>query len=312
MKKKNSSTTPEGKRSGAKKPGGKKVSKSTALKKSVTKNKAKSVTQKKKNASRAKVKTVSKKSSKKKTVKKSTANVKSGAKKRGRHIAENIKSKVLVEDNKQADRRKITPPHVPHISGVGDDLEAKFVLGLPGLTDETLKESPPDLPDNYGDHRLTLIARDSRWAFCYWEIDPAKQEEGLRKSGDNPEQTYWNLRAYRLPASKKGTGVLFADLGVDFSSGKSYLELSPPGAVFLTELGLMDQHGNFVAIVASNIIELPADRPSEIFDEQWTLGENVQKAFYESLVGRMEESELTSGERSKPSFGVSSYSRLKK
>ena len=309
MKKKNRPASSGAKLSGAKKTAGSKARKKTALKKSVVKKKAKPATPKKKSASRAKVKTSSKKPSVKKTAQKRARTVKSVAKKPLRRTAKKIKPENLKTDREQAGRAKTTVPHVPSVAGVGDDLEAKFVLGLPGLADEAFADSPLSLPDNYGDHRLVLIARDPRWAFCYWETDPAKREEAMRKLGASPGQTHWNLRAYRLPADKKGAGTIFADLGVDLSAGKSYLELGPPGAAFSVELGLMDQQGNFAAILSSNTIELPADRPSESFDEQWTLGENVQKAFYESLEGPAQKPGPAAGTRSIPSFGASSYSR---
>ena len=131
----------------------------------------------------------------------------------------------------------------------------------------------------------------------------------MRRSGNNPEQTRWRLRAYRLPADKKRAGILCADLGVDLSSGKSYLELHPPGAAFSVELGFMDPHGNFVAIVASNIIELPADRPSEKFDEEWRPGEEILTAFYETMEGPAHKPAPAAGESPVPSFGASSHSR---
>ena len=295
--------------SGAKKKAGSKAKKKTAVKKSVAKKKAKPATLKQKSASRAEVKTSSKKSSVKQTARKKTRTIKSAAKKPLRRTGKKIKHATLKTGKKPAGRAKKTVPHVPSAAGARDDLEAKFVLGLPGLGDEATADSPLSLPDNYGDHRLVLIARDPRWVFCYWETDPAKRAEAMRKLGASLGQTHWNLRAYRLPADKKGAGALCADLGVDLSVGKCYLELGPPGAAFSAELGLMDQQGNFVAIVSSNTIELPADRPSESFDEQWALGENVQKAFYESLEGPAHKSAPAAGAKSMPSFGVSSHSR---
>lgn len=304
------------KKTSAKKPRLKTAAKKTVLKKSAAAKPAgaKSAAKKKKAAPRKKAKTSIKKSAGKKkagvkTAKKSARAVKSGAKKPGRPAAKITKPRTLKKDGQAVKRRKTSVPHVPYVSGVSDDLEAKFVLGLPEIIDEYREDAPRDLPDSYGDHRLVLIARDPRWVFCYWETDPAKREEGLRKLGKSPEQTRWILRVYSLPADKKGARTIFADLGVDFSSSKTYLELFPSGAAFSAELGLMDQQGNFAAIVESNIIELPPDKPSENFDERWTLGENIQKAFYESMGGHMGNQGLSADGRSMPSFGVSSSSK---
>ena len=246
-----------------------------------------------------------------KATKKRIRPVKSASKKTGRRVAKSETIGDQKNDRILANRQKKSIPHIPFVSGVSDDLEAKFILGLPEITDELREDEPENLPDNYGDHRLVLIARDPRWAFCYWEIDPAIMEKGLRKLGKNSEQTHWKLRVYRLPAGKKESGEIFAELDVDYFSGKRYLELFPPGTTFLAELGLMDQHKNFAAIVTSNSINLPADRPSEIFEEQWTMGENVQKAFNESIKLQMEKSGSTTGVKSAQSFGPSSSSRYK-
>lgn len=307
MKDKNDAAKKTRLKTAAKKTAAKKHRVETAAKKTVLKKSAaaKSAAKKKKIAPRKKAETAIKKTA----AKKRTRTVKPISKQPGWPAAKIKKPKALEKDDQEVNRQRKRVPHVPYVSGVGDDLEAKFVLGLPEIADEFREEAPRDLPDNYGDHRLVLIARDPRWVFCYWETDPAKREEGYRKLGKSPGQTRWILRVYSLPADKKGARTIFADLGVDFSSCKTYLELFPSGAAFSAELGLMDQQGNFAAIVASNRIELPPDRPSENFDERWTLGENIQKAFYKSMSGRLEKPGLTADGRSMPSFGVSSSSK---
>ena len=33
---------------------------------------------------------------------------------------------------------------------------------------------PPELPENYGQDRLTLMVRDPHWLFCYWELSETR------------------------------------------------------------------------------------------------------------------------------------------
>ena len=213
------------------------------------------------------------------------------------------------EGNRNLHLEKTVVPHVPRVEGVSEDQEAKFVLGPPEIIDESWKDPAWDIPDSYGDNQVTLIPRDPRWVFCYWEIGPEAQTEGLRALGKNPDQTRWNLRVYGFAPSAPGERNMAGDLQIDFSTGKSYLELSPSGASFQAELGLMDDEGNFFPIAVSNRIDLPQGRPAETVDEEWMPGEWFHKEFYDSSPFEMLKSEKSARERSRQAFGVSSFSQ---
>jgi hypothetical protein len=180
---------------------------------------------------------------------------------------------------------------------------------LKKLEDEFLQDSTEILPDGYGDHRLTLIARDPHWAFCFWEIDSEKLEQRLIKLGERYYLKRWNLRVYRNPTGKNENGELVSDFAIDLESGKLYLELSPAGSTFIAELGIMDKQNNFGRILTSNTIDLPAGSPSNNDDEHWTTGENIEKIFIQSAKSGVEKPELNIHKRSIEPFGESSASR---
>lgn len=254
------------------------------------------------------VKRASKSDTPKKSVRKKSVKAKSVKKIIKKKSPRKTKPKIAKPHSK-ATLEKIVVPHVLHVSGVSEDQEAKFVLGPPQIADESWKDPAWDLPESYGDNRLVLIARDPQWVFCYWDIDAERREEGIRALGKNPGQARWNLRVYGVSPSSSGEKIIAGDVEIDFSSGKSYLELSPSGASFQVELGLMDDEGNFVPIAVSNLIDLPPDKPSESVDEQWMPGEWAHKEFYDSLpYGRLASGKSARG-GSKLSFGVSSFSR---
>ena len=183
---------------------------------------------------------------------------------------------------------------------------------LKKLQDEFLQDSTEALPDWYGDHRLTFIARDPHWAFCFWEIDPEKLEKRLLELGGSYYLKRWNLRVYRHPTSKDEKGELVSDFAIDLPSGKLYLELFHPGSSFTAELGIVDKENNFGRILTSNSIDLPPDSPSDNNEELWTTGENIQKVFFQSVKSEVEKLELTVNKRSTQSFGESSASLYKK
>lgn len=300
---KNVKTRPQAVKSAAKKSVKLKARKKVAKK--AGPRKAKQITKKTRPLA---VKTVAKKSVKLKARKKIA---KQAGSRKTKQITKKTRRKVskAEEGRQNLHLEKTIVPHVPRVEGVSEDQEAKFVLGPPEIIDESWKDSAWDIPDSYGDNRVTLMPRDPKWVFCYWEIGPEAQKECLRALGKNPGQTRWNLRVYGFALSAPGEMNFAGDLQIDFSTGKSYLELSPSGASFQVELGLMDEEGNFVAIAVSNRIDLPPDRPAETVDEQWVADEWFHKELYDSSPFEILKSGKSSRKGSRQSFGVSSFSQ---
>ena len=312
MKRKKSSVAADRKLKKSKKADEGKSKSSGTVKRSST---ARSPDQKKAKTRAQAVKPAAKKSVKLKAAKKAKRSVKKVVGKKAQPKAKQRTKKTrrkvaqAEEGRRNLHLEKTVVPHVPRVEGVSEDQEAKFVLGPPELIDESWKDPAWDIPDSYCDNRVTLIARDPRWVFCYWEIIPEAQKEGLRALGKNPDQTRWNLRVYGFVPSAPNERHIAGDLQIDFSTGKSYLELSPSGASFQAELGLMDDEGNFFPIAVSNRIDLPQDRPAETIDEEWMPGEWFHKEFYDSSPFEMLKSGKSARQGSKLSFGVSSFSQ---
>jgi hypothetical protein len=70
------------------------------------------------------------------------------------------------------------------------------------------------------------------------------------------------------------------DIDIDFRSLNYNLKLSPPGASFRAEIGLLGEKGHFVSLAASNIITLPVNRPSDRIDELWMTTDEEFKEIY--------------------------------
>lgn len=196
--------------------------------------------------------------------------------------------------------------------------EAKFILGKPDMHDESHQEVYQELPDSYGDNKLVLLVRDPHWCFLYWELQSENIQAGLSRLNRSGNEVRYVLRIH----SPSGGGTYF-DADIDFRAGSHYIQLSPPGASFYSEIGLLDHEGNFAALAVSNTVTLPLDGPSEVIDEQWmTTNENFEEIYVlsggsiaggktgEGSLGASEELQRTQSEQRRMDFSspaVSSF-----
>ncbi len=150
--------------------------------------------------------------------------------------------------------------------------EAKFIVGAPDHHEPW--ETTQPLPAQYGDHRLVLLARDPYWVHLFWELDAHRIDRGLSELGCSMEAVRCVLRVHPLTQDDA------FDVDVDFRTGRHYMPLSPPGASFYTEIGMIDPNGRFYCLARSNSVTLPKDGPSEVTDEQWmTTDEEFERIY---------------------------------
>lgn len=136
-------------------------------------------------------------------------------------------------------------------------------------------ETPLDLPDRYGDHRLVVLARDPNWAYAYWDLNPTQVRNLLKNAGQTAGKARWKLRVYSAalqPVKDKGH---YFDVDIDVQGGNYYLNLSKPGARFIVEIGVMDASGLFRSTAQSNPVILPLDHPSETIAQESTFSEDT-------------------------------------
>lgn len=248
--------------------------KKTTAKKSVRKKSAKA--KPKKSASKVKKSTASTKAktnSRKKTAKKI------GKKKT--HVKR--KAVLLVAKPKPAVKSKVTAAPMPPPEKTEEDQAAKFILGSREMHDEAQAEAPPEPAQEYGDHHLVFLPRDPYWAYTYWELQSDRIDQALASLG-HPHSVNWMLRVYSPPDTRHQPGANYFDTPIDVHARKGYLHLSPPGASFIAELGVIAPSGNFAMVAVSNAISLPLDRPSDSLDEEWMLSpEEISFHYAETL-----------------------------
>ncbi|MCP4547740.1 MAG: DUF4912 domain-containing protein [bacterium] len=123
---------------------------------------------------------------------------------------------------------------------------------------------PPELPEAYGENRITLMVRDPRWLFCYWEVTP-RLLATARAEFDGPSRKV--LRVHMLDADDHVFDGW--EQGVSDRASNWYLQSNRPGTRFRIELGLTDDSGRYIRLVISNTVVTPIDSPSEKWNEEW-------------------------------------------
>jgi len=142
------------------------------------------------------------------------------------------------------------------------------------------------LQERYGETKIALLPRDTRWIYAYWEIDEAAKEEVKKKRGERIVQTSrLALRFYDV------TDIIFNgrnahkqfDVTVYSEIGNWYFQAPESGRTYLSDIGLLTEDGEFITLARSNAVSLPAGKVSEIVDEEWM----IVKEEFEKLVREM-------------------------
>lgn len=123
-----------------------------------------------------------------------------------------------------------------------------------------------ELPYGYGNNALTLLVRDPRCVFAFWEVTGAPlpgSEPVLRVydlTGKNPEHWY---------------AADYADFSVAGTSGW-YVHTETPGLVLGAEIGLR-RGSEFIPLARSNVVTTPPGRVSDETDADWMSVEQLYR-----------------------------------
>lgn len=129
----------------------------------------------------------------------------------------------------------------------------------------------PPIPESYGQTRLTLLPRDPRWMFSYWEITENTAREIKSRHGENVfSESQPTLRRIQVRSNNGSVRVLRqVDTAVALEARNWYLQVEEDGSTWYVELGLKRPNGEFILIVRSNYVRLPRGRMSSLTDERW-------------------------------------------
>jgi hypothetical protein len=229
-----------------------------AKKKTVSKKKTsvKKATPSKKATPAKKVTVAKKTTAKRKTgVKRKKAAVKSGvSRKLVTKKSDSETAPIVIDDSLDAETSKYEMTS-------GEDVSAPSVLSpQPG----------PNVPDAYGDSKIVLLIRDPEWVFAYWEInDQLRSTHNIKRGKHNKTMV---LRIFDVSGIDfDGTNAnRYYDVIVNDYAKSWYLRIPEVNRTWCVELGYYDtSSGDFMKIVASNIVTTPPGTISSYSEEEW-------------------------------------------
>ncbi|MBX3728805.1 MAG: DUF4912 domain-containing protein [Candidatus Sumerlaeia bacterium] len=137
----------------------------------------------------------------------------------------------------------------------------------------------PELPESYGETRLSVLIRDAEWVFVYWEIAEAtRQAMGLTAPSVPLKLRLYDVTGLGADRSRAHSRV---DIPVTDYTNSWYVHIGSPGREYLIELGAVGDGGVFRAIVRSSVFSMPAHRLSDDFE--WTWGPQEEEAHLQLL-----------------------------
>jgi len=142
-----------------------------------------------------------------------------------------------------------------------------------------------DLPPEYGDTKIVLLVRDPEWVFAYWEVnDETRERYGIPRSGHNRRMV---LRVYNVTGRNWPTegAQYFFDIDISPYANNWYIKVPETDAEWVAELGIFDEQGEYVPVVASNVVRTPRDTMSPDTDAEWMVIEETFRKIYESSGG---------------------------
>ncbi len=152
---------------------------------------------------------------------------------------------------------------------------------------ENVVEPPPEeLPDGYGEDRLTLMVRDPYWAFAYWEVSEETRRALRAKIGEQFDASRLLLRIFVTGAGKDLPERLHMEVDVTGPAMSWYLHLGRPDSTFHGRLGFLTPGGEFHQIVSSNAIRTPRDTFAEEVDSEWMVIEETYQRIFK-MVGEV-------------------------
>ncbi|MDP8299108.1 MAG: DUF4912 domain-containing protein [Candidatus Tantalella remota] len=128
-----------------------------------------------------------------------------------------------------------------------------------------------DIPQSYGDNRITLMVRDPWTVYSYWEI--SKDVEGgvrgqIERDGLTVSKSV--LRVSEVSGEgddseeKKAFEITLKDWADSW-----YLHVGDPGKKWVAEVGIVCETGEFFCLAKSNPVSTPTNSMSDVCDGDW-------------------------------------------
>lgn len=131
-----------------------------------------------------------------------------------------------------------------------------------------------ELPERYGEDRVSLLARDPYWLYAWWEITETALSRVQEQMGSDFEGARGVLRVFRSPlpnAAGQSESPTHTDITLDDEATSWYIHADAPEHEFRVEIGVAASSGRFYPLAASNSVVTPADSEGgEVPEGAWS------------------------------------------
>ncbi len=149
------------------------------------------------------------------------------------------------EKSASGSQRRMTDQHPEQPSRAG----LKIFLPGPDVIEEADHDVYPlQLPDEYGENSLFVVAVDPDTVFVDWEMVP---RDIAGEEGD------LILRFYDITGNEDRRDIFF-DLRIDERVGNGFYHILMPGRDVIVEAGIKSPRGIFISVVRSGVVHFPA------------------------------------------------------
>ena len=141
---------------------------------------------------------------------------------------------------------------------------------------------PQELPWGYGQDKIVLQVRDTRWLHSYWELRQDTIEKFKFELGQDFDKASRVIRVYDVSQINfNGRNAhRFFDIHIDEHANSWYIDTQGPGRSWCADYGLLLPNGRFITIMRSNTVHTPLEGPSWITDEEWMVPEEMFARLY--------------------------------
>lgn len=113
-------------------------------------------------------------------------------------------------------------------------------------------EKTYELPEEYGDTKITLLVQDPYWVHAYWEINKEARRQYSIEKGKHQKDLV--VRVFQ-----PDTGAFF-DIHINDTAKSWYFNVPQQNRTYVAELGVLDNNKVFYKIARSNTVFVPTDR----------------------------------------------------
>ncbi|MDH4128276.1 MAG: DUF4912 domain-containing protein [Spirochaetota bacterium] len=205
----------------------------------------------------------------------------------GKSLSSKLKAKPQKQEKEIASKKSVTKPEVKATHPTTNFEEKKYeVIDVKTFKEPENNENDVYIPHNYNETKIVAMVRDPEWVFSYWEINHNLWQD---LDLDNKQLV---LRVYDVTAVNfNGLNAnSFYDIRIDHVSQNWYINVPLSERDYCIDLGYYGAEGRFYTIARSNIISVPRNGMSNVYDEEWMTVEELFKLSggYKQISGSFE------------------------